>query len=247
MSFNPFQPFRGFGGGAAPFSPLSLSPALWLSDTGSDPAQWDDLSGNGRHATQATAGLRPAIVTGAINGRQVRRCNGSVSGHVMQTAYVLPSNHTAFFVAKRGTQQNDTSSILRPVLESASSSTNDGLRSYGTQRGTLENLEAGIENTRVTTVSGNWLTSETIVATFLLSGTILTSYKNGGLYGSVTMSPLASHAVYVGGTARTDTGGSARRFAGDIAEILVFATALAAGDRQNVERYLGAKYGISVA
>ena len=72
MSFviNPYS----FG---ATFNPLSLSPALWLSDTGSDPSVWPDLSGNGRNATQATSTQRPAIVTGAQNGRQVRRFDGT--------------------------------------------------------------------------------------------------------------------------------------------------------------------------
>jgi len=49
------------------FNPLSLSPALWLSDTGSDASVWPDISGNGRNATQAVALNHPAIVTGALN------------------------------------------------------------------------------------------------------------------------------------------------------------------------------------
>lgn len=226
------------------FDPLSLSPALWLSDTGSDPAQWDDLSGNGRHATQATSDLRPSIVESAINGRQVRRFNGFVSGQMMQTSYVLPDNHTAIFVAKRGTQQDNTSSILRPVLEASNNINGDGLRSYGTQRGTLENLEAAIESTRVPTVTGNWVTSEIIVASFTLNGTTLTSHKNGTLFGSVTTSVATSHAVYVGGTFRSIIGGSARRFAGDIAEIIILPYSATTGQREQMEAYLVAKWGI---
>jgi hypothetical protein len=39
-----------------------------LSDT--DPvAQWDDLSGNGRHMVQATSGKQPTFRTGILNGR----------------------------------------------------------------------------------------------------------------------------------------------------------------------------------
>jgi hypothetical protein len=53
------------------FSPLDLSPALWLdaSDTATITAssgavsQWDDKSGNARHAVQATGSLQPT--TGA--------------------------------------------------------------------------------------------------------------------------------------------------------------------------------------
>jgi hypothetical protein len=67
---------RPVAGGGGSFDPLSLSPALWLSDTGSDPSVWSDESGNSRHAVQATIANQPSIVTGALNGRQVRRFDG---------------------------------------------------------------------------------------------------------------------------------------------------------------------------
>lgn len=66
-----------FAGGAAQFNPLSLSPALWLSDTGSDPSVWPDISGNGRHATQANGSFQPTIATASLNGRQTRVFDGS--------------------------------------------------------------------------------------------------------------------------------------------------------------------------
>ena len=45
---------RGVIGGGD-FSPLDLDPDLWLSDTGSDPANWSDLSGNNNHARRKQA------------------------------------------------------------------------------------------------------------------------------------------------------------------------------------------------
>lgn len=53
------------------FDPLSFSPYLWLSDTGSNLATWEDLSGNGRDAVQNNVSLQPSIAT--TNGMQVRR------------------------------------------------------------------------------------------------------------------------------------------------------------------------------
>jgi hypothetical protein len=228
------------------FDPLSLSPALWLSDTGSDPATWPDLSGNGRDATQATSSLRPTIEANVLNGRQIRRFNGIVNGQQYETSYSLPANHTAFFVATRGTQQNDASTILRPVIEGSNNTNNNGLRSYGTQRGSFENLEAAIESSRITTIPGNWVVDENIIASFTLSGNTLTSHKNGTLFGSVTVTALASHVVHIAGTSRTTTPGEVRRFAGDIAEILIYPTALSTADRQKVEQYLSTKWGITL-
>jgi len=71
------------------FNPLSLSPALWLSDTGNDPSVWPDISGNKRDFTQSYAPSRPTIVAGALNGRQVRRFNNSVlkATFSMQTTF----------------------------------------------------------------------------------------------------------------------------------------------------------------
>jgi len=71
-----------FGGApvvAAAFSPLDLSPALWLdaSDTstitesGGSVSQWNDKSGAARHVTQATGASQPATGTRTQNGLNV--------------------------------------------------------------------------------------------------------------------------------------------------------------------------------
>ena len=62
---------------ASGFNPLTLAPAFWLSDTGSSAGTWPDISGNGRDFVQGTGVFQPAIVTNAINGRQIRRFDGS--------------------------------------------------------------------------------------------------------------------------------------------------------------------------
>ncbi len=75
-----------------PFSPLDLSPALWLdaSDattiTASSGAvsEWRDKSGNARHATQATAAAQPTTGTATLNGLNVIDFDGS--GDVLASA-----------------------------------------------------------------------------------------------------------------------------------------------------------------
>ena len=87
---------RGFFGGttAAPFSPSDISGLqLWLDATtglfdatsggnavttdGSAVARWEDQSGNGRHATQATLNNRPVLKTSIQNGKNVIHFDGS--------------------------------------------------------------------------------------------------------------------------------------------------------------------------
>ena len=66
-------------GKVAAFSPLDLSPVLWLdaSDTstitesGGSVSQWDDKSGNGNDVTQGTAALQPTTGTRTLNGLNV--------------------------------------------------------------------------------------------------------------------------------------------------------------------------------
>lgn len=83
---------RSIGGS---FSPLSLSPALWLDASrvnyqdsagttvaaadGDPVGQAFDYSGNGRHWTQGTAGNRPTLALAAQNGRNAFRFNGTSS------------------------------------------------------------------------------------------------------------------------------------------------------------------------
>ncbi len=67
------------------FTPLSLSPALWLdaSDTATITessgavSQWDDKSGNGRHMKQATAANQPTTGSTTANGLNTISFDGS--------------------------------------------------------------------------------------------------------------------------------------------------------------------------
>lgn len=68
---------RRRGGESEGFDLMPYTPTIWLSDTGSDPAEWTDLSGNARHATQSTSTRRPSIQSSIVNGRQVRRFDGN--------------------------------------------------------------------------------------------------------------------------------------------------------------------------
>lgn len=82
----------GVGVAAGGFSPLDLSPALWLdaSDTstitesGGAVSQWDDKSGNGYNLQQGTGTAQPATGTRTINSLNVIDFDGT--NHFMTTA-----------------------------------------------------------------------------------------------------------------------------------------------------------------
>ena len=61
------------------WSPANITTALWLdaADTGTvitesgAVSQWNDKSGNARHAFQSTAGARPAYTSAGLSGKNV--------------------------------------------------------------------------------------------------------------------------------------------------------------------------------
>jgi hypothetical protein len=233
------------------FNPLSLSPALWLSDTGSSAATWPDISGNGRDATQATGGFQPTIVTGDLNGRQVRRFDGSNDRMDFATSLSLLKNisgATLFVVAKHFTAS--TQKAVFTATTNAYGFTRLGIYSNATPLGVARNNETESSVSVASTATANTPYIFTLSSNFAANP--LEFFKNGASQGSANFSPTGNtpntdSAGMTIGALRTGASAWDLFFDGDIAEILVFPTALSTADRQKVESYLAAKWGITLA
>jgi hypothetical protein len=212
------------------FDPLSLSPALWLSDTGSDPAQWDDISGNGRHATQSNSSFRPSIATNALNGRQVRRFDGS-NDSLTTASFSISQPYTSFCVfistdivtaqiALRG--GSDVEAGVNIIVHRGATAFS------GINAGTAFLPLASSPNWQILGTTGN--------------GSNSFVFRNGTVSSSGNAGANAINGVGVG-ISRVGTD----FLNGDIAEILIFPTALSTEDRQKVEQYLSTKYAIALA
>jgi hypothetical protein len=237
------------------FSPLSLAPALWLSDTGSNAAQWDDISGNGRHATQATGASQPAVVTNALNGKQVRRFDGINDFMSLATGLNIARNVagvTIFGAWKYITLPN--SGDFRVSFTISNGIANGASRAaVGTNLGTTKLFAAGrrLDANALQRVdsTANASTAPFIhSAVFDYANSDLYQYVNGSLDGSTTSfqsdgntSDTDSVSVRVG--SHTGTGNFTNI---DMAEIIVFPRALSTTERQAVERYLSNKYAITI-
>jgi hypothetical protein len=233
------------------FSPLSLAPALWLSDTGSNAAQWDDISGNGRHATQATAASQPAIVTNALNGRQVRRFDGVNDSLAIADRALLRNlaGATVFAVAT----PSSVAGGERYVFSASSSNLTLNMFLFGTianqfryggrrlaaDAGDFTNFGTVTNNTPyIMTAIQNWQSATK--SAFISNGNTNndTSFQtSGNSENANSASDLAIGKVAISNTSYWN---------GDIAEILVFPTALSTTERQAVERYLSNKYAITI-
>jgi len=102
---------------AAIWTPADTTTALWfdaadastVTSGGGGISQWDDKSGNARHATQGTGGNQPDYVLGQQNGLNVIRFNGSSEFFNLGTGLdwmASDASHVAFAVLNNSNYSN---------------------------------------------------------------------------------------------------------------------------------------------
>lgn len=218
---------------------------LLLPDGGAV-ASWADASGQGSHASQATAGRRPTLVAAAVGGRAAVRFDGVDDRLDLALNTFAAGSFPITVIAVLRTNDADAH-----VVGTGSSSAGY-LSTYG---GAL-------------TLSGG---SPTIKANNAGSGLLLgagASAANGAPRVVAAVAQAGASALFVDGqlqgesTAATNAygygkstigasdGSSAQAsrdpFAGDLAELIVHHRALSAAERSAVEQCLGARYGVPI-
>lgn len=221
------------GGG---FSPLELSPALWLDAldastvtlVSSAVSQWADKSGNNRHAVQATSGSRPTYSSSQIVFNGSKNLTSPLSGF---TAGAGASWFVSFTL--------DDVSANTGIMGTSGNDDYDRFIGNGYQY-PARFRSVRIENYRVFPTSGN----------HVLSGITSTStgweeWVDGTTGGNQTVSFAAPTDLTVGSIrAATNGSGSAAKFLnGKIGEILIFPSALSTTNRQKVEGYMAWRAG----
>ena len=201
--------------------PLTLSPALWLRDDGSTAGVWEDRSGNGRNATGATP---PTIVTGALNGRQVRRFNGS-NQYLATSAFSVPQPSTVFVVSQH------TSAVDGQIIDGLVSGNRNSI-AYNSSN--LFAYTAGGSSPQFTGATVNTFSIIAVefntASSFWLNGT----FKRSDSIGTASINGYNIGRAYNGFSLLTR----------DIAEILVFPRALSSYESQLIESYLSERWGI---
>lgn len=226
------------------FDPLSLSPALWLSDSGSDVSIWPDISGNNRHALQATTASQPDIISSARNGRQVRRFNGTTDRFSGTATNLIQTTSAAsfFIVAKADTDAG----LYTTLIATPTNATPWGIGL--SKDGSYLNVTFGSSSTfyrgRFQTLAYG---SYQLICVQYAGANPSLSNAYSARYNS-TAKTLNSAGPYVAYAATNWAVGSAAdgstRLKGDIAEIIVFPSALSLANLQAVEAYLNAKWAI---
>lgn len=193
---------------------------------------WADQSGSGNHATQGTASRQPLYVESAVNGHPALYFSGNAPADALTTeAFTRNQPHTAlvcgFWTANPGANEyfidglSQNTAVLRKE---------PGANLFGGYAGTVLNGDA-----------------TTINVPFVGAGVFNGASSLVALNGTETAGALGVRNAS-GVTIGADGGGTyAAPLYGYIAEVILYNRALAQAERRQVERYLGARYGITVA
>jgi hypothetical protein len=210
-------------------------------------SQWNDLSGNGRNLTQGTGNNQPAY-TGTIGTKPALVFDGNNDDMSTATGFALVGadyTWTVFSVARADAQgtstvsQDDFSSPRPPQFQRLWAGTFPAQRSA--RAFTLNSSDAQDGAISAVAISQ----SVAFVLTTRQSATTSGIWVNGGNTGTASLTPKASQfatkRLFVGSIA----GGSL--WSGAIGEVIAYSRDLTTAERQAVERYLGKKWGVTVA
>jgi hypothetical protein len=198
-------------------------------------ARWEDKSGNARHALQSSSSQRPLRKSGIIGGKDVVRFDGSNDILNLNNAVRWWPTGTLIVVAGNG--------ITGAWWYAANATTdyNPEIRLYTrTGSGVIYWNNAYVFNNGTGPLFGSGS-----VSTIVLSGTSYSSYANSALNITSTLSsaaPANNPNTYhnLGGYT-----GTSEYTAIDIAEVIMYDSALSDATRVGVEGYLKAKWGIA--
>jgi len=259
MPMNP-RLLRPRAAASTAFDPRQIaSLGLWLDASvdssitfnGNTVSEWRDLSGNGRHFAQATAASQPNGVDRTQNGKRVLDFDGNrvLAGNSASLNFARAVGGVSiFFAGKWDTLEGQATGVFISRGDSASSgrcnidyaSSVSGFRMIGRRLDT--------DSAAVLTTAGN--TNAGIFAGIF-------DYANSDGFFRINGSTVASSTSFQanGVTQDNDSVGIsiggipslASGLDGFIGEVVIYRRALTVTEQQTLERYLGAKWNITVA
>jgi hypothetical protein len=226
---------------------------LWLRGdagvltSGSSVTNWLDQSGNGNNATQGTGANQPTVVSGALNGLPVVRFDGIndwlAADGVTSVFGGNDSANTVFVVMKLPVTAGNNRDILglgsstdaNPFYQLRATSGGDFLVAKRDDASVQKFVTAGATDTNPDVLS------------FVNSGTAVSAYKNGSQFISsfdINVGTMTVDLATIGAQRAIGFLSGVVPFHGDIAEMLIYDTALNSTDRLAVEQYLAGHWGL---
>jgi hypothetical protein len=252
---------------SAAFTPADISTSLWLdaadattiTESGGAVSQWDDKSGNVRHASQPSSGSRPTISAAAQNSLDALSFDGLSDFFSLASALPLASSGSfdVFFAGKPNNSDRVNlyggAGIVRQYPGSdAAGSWAVGVRNNGAVA-VQHHLTSGSNSNGA--VSGGSISTNTNAIAFWRYDTDggATSQDrweirvNGGAPASTSTSTTSFLWDAGNGEIGRSWTGSGYYFQGLMYEIVITTAKLSAADRQKVEGYLAHKWGLAAS
>lgn len=220
---------------------------LWTTSARTTPALadgdpvggWDDISGNGRIFTQATAGQRGTLKLAVADGkRAVRFVAASTQALICTTEFLNVANFTFVAVFK-----HTAAASAEVYLDQGPTGAAAQLAGIiGNSNNTDRCLFRDSANNSISIVPSLFSDANYHVCIAKLDGTTGTLYSNGG---KKTVSTNASYtpATFEAAPLPAVGGGAGSYLDGDVCEVLVYNRPLEDFERVQVERYLGSTWG----
>ncbi|MFC1659029.1 LamG-like jellyroll fold domain-containing protein [Pseudomonadota bacterium] len=198
-------------------------------DGSNNVSAWNDKSGNGNHATQATFSYKPVYVPSGLNGKGTIRFDGTDDR--MATSLNLSSPPYSVFVVFN--YLNLESAVPSAVRRAVQGSNNWLIGPYSSQ---------------IRHYAGGWVSYSLplIQNTFYVTSAINTG-SGSTFYINGANATDSSTPVTAPGTIHLGAGGAypGEPLDGDIAEVIIYDRALSDSERREVESYLSNKWGVA--
>jgi hypothetical protein len=254
------------------WDPSRITTALWLDAADASTvttvsgavSQWNDKSGNGRNASQATAGNRPTYTSAGQNNLNVLTLDGSNDSLALAANLGITTAHSIFVAAKNSATITAATSAQALLSGDGytypSTTTSDLILGAGSLTGNLTNERlfslAIAESTAGAQVYGYGKTDADVSGGFFLSSAFTTTDNafTGRLNGSSSFATVSVGGDYSSTNTRypSTVRGIGFRFVnsslfwnGQLWEIIVAPSYLSLDATQRIEGYLAHKWALT--
>lgn len=232
------------------FSPKSIAGlALWVDASDASTytvatgvSEWRDKSGNGRNFSQSTANNQPAVTTNAQNGRTSFTFDGTNDSLTGPAAFSLTSTHSVFAVLNPSVRK-----IASFLAGSVSTELiyGDGSSSFSGGKFAAFGVARAVYGGGTITTGVYQIVSVVCLGASMPTDLSMWTNGTGGPISVVTAGTAPTAALT--GALTIGTSSANQFWNGGIAEMLIYSRSVTTAERVAIQRFLSAKWGISVA